>query len=79
MKIRGVILPVQRNYYGFVDRLWINHRYRSGELRGDALLRLVGEGVLNHIPPEQLTYDFAKWGTQPLSMAARQERAAFFN
>ena len=34
MAIGGVIMPVQRNYYGFVDRLWIDHRYRFGELQG---------------------------------------------
>ena len=24
MAIRGIVMPIQRNYYGFCDRLWIN-------------------------------------------------------
>jgi hypothetical protein len=51
MAIRGVIMPVQRNYYGFVDRLWIDHRYRSGELQGRDLIHVIEQGVLRHIPP----------------------------
>jgi hypothetical protein len=51
MAIRGVIMPVQRNYYGFVDRLWIDHRYRSGELQGRDLIHVNEQGVLRHIPP----------------------------
>ena len=51
---------------------------RSGELRGPSLLRLIDEGVLRHISPEQLTYDLARWGTAELSLSARQERREFF-
>jgi hypothetical protein len=51
MAIRGVIMPVQRNYHGFVDRLWIDHRYRSGELQGRDLIHVIEQGVLRHIPP----------------------------
>ena len=51
MAIRGVIMPAQRNYYGFVDRLWIDHRYRSGELQGRDLIHVIEQGVLRHIPP----------------------------
>ena len=39
-------MPVQRNYYGFVDRLWIDHRYRSGELQGRDLIHVIEQGVL---------------------------------
>ena len=66
MALRGVIMPVQRHYYGFVDRLWIDHRYRHGQLRGRALIQTVEEGLLRHIPPEQLAYDIARWGTYEL-------------
>jgi hypothetical protein len=45
------IRPVQRNYYGFVDRLWIDHRYRSGKLQGRDLIHVIEQGVLRHIPP----------------------------
>ena len=78
MAIRGTVMTSERNYYGFCDRLWINQRYRSGELRGPSLLRLIEEGVLRHIPPKQLTYDLARWGTAELSLSARQERREFF-
>ena len=63
MAIRGAVMTPEHNYYGFCDRLWINQRYRSGELRGPSLLRLINEGVLRHIPSAQLTYDLARWGT----------------
>ena len=33
MAIRGALMTPERNYYGYCDRLWINQRYRSGELR----------------------------------------------
>ena len=45
MAIRGVIMPV------FVDRLWIDHRYRFGELQGRDLIHVIEQGVLRHIPP----------------------------
>jgi hypothetical protein len=79
MAIRGTVMSIQPNYYGFCDRMWINQRYRSGELRGRLLLRLIDEGVLRHIPAPQLLYDLARWKTAELSLSARQERAAFFD
>jgi hypothetical protein len=68
MPVRGVILPVQSivpvrsNYYGFCDRLWIDSRYRSGELRGRSLINAVEQGLLRHIPQKQLASDIARWG-----------------
>jgi hypothetical protein len=41
MAIRGIIMPVQWNYYGLVDRLRIDHRYRSRELRERDLIHLI--------------------------------------
>jgi len=79
MVIRGVIMPVQRNYYGFVDRLQINHLYYTGELRGPGLMQVVEDGVLNHLPRAQIAYDIARWGLQELSPTARRDRAIFFN
>ena len=73
MKVRGIIMPIPGNYYGFCDRLWIKQRYENGELRGPALMRMIEEGVLR-VPPATLTYDFARWGTGELSPAAREER-----
>jgi hypothetical protein len=32
MAVRGVILPVQTNYYGFVDRLRFDLLWRSGQM-----------------------------------------------
>jgi hypothetical protein len=61
MPIHGIKMPIERNYYGFVDRLQINHHYYSGNLRGEALLRLINEGVLGHIPPARLGDDIARW------------------
>jgi len=78
MAIRGAAMTLERNYYGFCDRLWINQRYRSGELRGPSLLRLIDQGVLRHIPSVYLAYDLARWGTAELSLSARQERREFF-
>jgi hypothetical protein len=78
MAIRGTVMPIERFYYGYVDRLQINHRYRSGELRGESLLHVINQGVLRHIPPAYLAYDIAKWGTATLSLSARQERMEFF-
>ena len=78
MAIRGAVMTFEHNYYGFCDRLWINQRYRSGELRGPSLLRLINEGVLRHIPSAQLTYDLARWGTAELTLSARQKRREFF-
>jgi hypothetical protein len=74
MKIRGIIMPLQDNYYGFCDRLWIDSRYRSGELRGPGLIRIIDQGLLRHIPPATLAYDLARWGTAELSLSAREER-----
>ena len=74
MKVRGIIMPIPGNYYGFCDRLWIKQRYENGELRGPALMRMIEEGLLRHIPPHELAYDFARWGTTELSVAAREER-----
>jgi len=33
MAVRGVIVPVQTNYYGFVDRLRFDWLWRSGQMR----------------------------------------------
>jgi len=54
MAIRGTVMPIKRFYYGYVNRLQINQRYRSGELRGKSLLHVINEGVLRHIPPAYL-------------------------
>ena len=78
MAIRGTVMPIKRFYYGYVNRLQINQRYRSGELRGKSLLHVINEGVLRHIPPAYLANDIAKWGTAKLSPSARQERMEFF-
>ena len=48
----------------------------NGELRGSALIRMIDEGLLLHVPPAILAYDLAKWGTAELSSAAREERRA---
>jgi hypothetical protein len=77
MRICGIVLPIQpKNYYGFCDRLWINYRYQNGELRGSALITMIAEGLLQHIPPAIVAYDLATWGTAELSLAAREERRA---
>jgi hypothetical protein len=76
---RGVVMPVERVHYGWVDRLRINSRYRSGELRGPGLLRVIDDGVLRHVAPEKLADDIARWGLGPLPPAARKERARYFN
>jgi len=65
-------------YYGYVDRFAINALYATGELRGDALIHVIGHGVLGHISPRQLAYDIARWGLRVLSPTARAERAAFY-
>lgn len=49
MPVRGIIVPVQQNYYGFVYRLWIDSLYRSGKLQGAALSHAIEQGLLNHI------------------------------
>ncbi len=54
MPVRGIIVPVQQNYYGFVYRLWIDSLYRSGKLEGAALTRAIEQGLLNHITPRLL-------------------------
>jgi hypothetical protein len=77
MAIRGTVMPIERNYYGFVDRLQINDCYYSGDLRGEGFLRVINDGVLRHIPTAQLAYDLARWGTAELSSSARQERREF--
>jgi hypothetical protein len=76
MTLRGIVMPVHKSYpshYGFCDRLWINWRYKDGELRGPALLRMIEEGILQ-VPPAILAYDLARWGTGELSLAAREQR-----
>ena len=47
-------MPVQRNYYGWICRLRFDWHYRSGELPGSRLIHAIEQGVLPHIPPEQL-------------------------
>ena len=74
MSVRGIVIPLHQNYYGWCDRLAINLRYHSGELRGSALIRLIDEGLLKHISPAILAYDLARWGTAQLSATAREER-----
>jgi hypothetical protein len=75
MKIRGIIMPLHQNYYGFCDRLGIDFRYRSGELRGPGLITMIDQGLLRHIPPTTIAYDLARWGTAELSQASRRERS----
>jgi hypothetical protein len=79
MTVRGVVMPVEHVQYGYAHRLLIDSRYRSGELRGPGLLRVIDDGVLRHIAPEKLADDIARWGLDPLPPAARRERAAYFN
>jgi hypothetical protein len=43
-----IVLAVQQNHYGFIDRLWIDHLYRSGELTGVAPARAIEQGLLDH-------------------------------
>jgi len=74
MSVRGIVMPLHQNYYGWCDRLAINLHYHSGELRGSALIRLIDEGLLKHVPPAILAYDLARWGTAQLSSTAREER-----
>ena len=74
MQVRGIVVPLPQNYYGWCDRLAINLHYHSGELRGPALIRLIDEGLLKHIPPAILAYDLTRWGTAQLSATAREER-----
>jgi hypothetical protein len=52
MAIRGV--PAQGAYYGYCDRLRIDCLYRSGKLRGRALINAVEKGLLGHIPQAKL-------------------------
>ena len=73
MSIRGVVMPLRKNYYGFCDRLWIKSRYENGELRGRALKQMIEERILQ-VPPAILAYDLARWGIGHLSLAAREER-----
>jgi hypothetical protein len=44
MPVRRIVLAVQQNHYGFIDRLWIDHLYRSGELTGVALTHAIEQG-----------------------------------
>jgi hypothetical protein len=76
MKVRGIVMPLQKNCYGFCDRLAIDWRYKEGLLRGRALTRMIEEGLLCHTPTNELVYDLARWGTAELSLAAREERRA---
>ncbi len=73
MPVRGIVMPLQDNYYDFCDRLWIKSRYESGELRGPILMQMIKERVLQ-VPPAILAYDLARWGTGELSPAARKQR-----
>jgi hypothetical protein len=78
MTIRGKPMSVERNYYGWCDRGMIGLAYKSGALRGQRLLQLIDEGVLNQIPRPYLAYDIARWGTGEMSWSDRVQRAAFF-
>ena len=73
MTVRGIVMPVHKNYYGFCDRLWVKRRYESGELRGAALMRMIEDRILQ-VPPAILANDLARWGTGELSLAAREQR-----
>jgi hypothetical protein len=73
MPVRGIVMPLQENYYGFCDRLWVKCRYESGELRGLALMRMIEQRILQ-VPAVTLAYDLARWGTGELSLAAREQR-----
>ena len=59
MSIRGMVMPVRKNYYGFCDRLWIKCRYENGELRGRALMQMIEQRILQ-VPPALLAYDLAR-------------------
>lgn len=74
MKVRGIVMPLPKNSYGFCDRLAIDWRYKEGLLRGSSPSRAIEEGLLLHIPPENFAYDFARWGTSEMSLASREER-----
>ena len=73
MTVRGIVMPVHKNYYGFCDRLWVKSRYESGELRGPILMLMIEERVLQ-VPPAVLAYDLARWSTGELSLASREQR-----
>jgi hypothetical protein len=73
MPVRGIVMPLQKNYYAFCDRLWVKSRYESGELRGPILMLMIEERVLQ-VPPAVLAHDLARWGTGELSLAAREQR-----
>jgi len=73
MKVRGIVMPRQKNYYGFVDRLRIESLYRTGALRGSALTKLIEEGVLR-VAPAALAYDFARW--DPIGVRRRSTMKA---
>ena len=66
--------PPGRTTAAVCDRLAIDLRYKEELLRGRALTRMIEEGLLRHIPPYELAYDLARWGTTELSLAAREER-----
>jgi hypothetical protein len=55
MALRGKTLPLNDNYYGFVDRLWIRQRDLLGELRGEALARMIERGILRDTSPLQIS------------------------
>ena len=73
MTVRGIVMPFDKIYYGFCDRLSVKCRYENGELRGPALMRMIEERILQ-VPPAILAYDLARWGTGDLSLVAREER-----
>jgi len=67
MKVRGIVLSArvfvtQRNYYGFVDRLWRHSLYRQEKLRGYALINAIENGAFNGSPPDELARYVRKWG-----------------
>ncbi len=77
MKIRGIVMPLQKSYYGFVDRLGIQHRYHTGELRGPTLIRLIEEGILR-VPPAAFAYELARWAQANCrSLLANNEEKPF--
>ena len=61
--VATALSTAQRAYYGFCDRLRIDCLYRSGKLRGGALIHAVDEGLLRHIPQAKLDYDIGRWST----------------
>src|SRR5262245_49316812 len=65
IEVSSRVSPVHQNYYGFCDRLRVDHMYRTGQLRGPALLKAVKQGLLAHVPPGQLDHDIATQSHSP--------------